>query len=384
MIKKTKSVSEKTFSTKISAKEYVSVLREIRDRIESSKMQAIAAVNTLLNQRNWVVGKILTEKQEEHQWGVNFLDTLANDLQKMYPGNAGFSVTNVYRMAAFYKAYANIGTAVPILDKLPIFSIQWGHNVVLLQKVKKVEERLWYAQKSIEEGWSRSTLEKQIKNDLFRREGKAITNFKETLPSVHSAMAQESFKDPYIFDFLKLQDDHIEYDLEQGLIHDVQKMLLELGKGFALVGRQYHLHVGDKDYYLDLLFYHFKLRCFVVVELKSCEFIPEFAGKLNFYLSAVDDLVRGPGDQPTIGLILCKTKNNFTAEYALRDINKPIGIAEYEAEIVRKLPKSLKGSLPTIEEIEAELEKNELISAEDLPKKEVKKVRGHVAKKASK
>jgi len=358
MIKKIK----KTNNVVTPKKDYVSVLLEIRNQIGQSQMEAITAINVVLNKRNLSVGKIITEKQNKYKWGSNFLENLAKDLQNMYPGNSGFSAANIYRMKAFYQAYKNIRTAVREIDKLPIFTIPWGHNVVLLQKLKNVDERLWYAQKSIEEGWSRISLEKQIKYDLYGRKGKAISNFKKTLIHPDSTMAQEAFKDPYIFDFLKLQEEHVEYELEQGLIDNVQKMLLELGKGFALVGRQYHLYIGDKDYYLDLLFYHLKLRCYVVVELKSCEFIAEHAGKLNFYLSAVDDLVRSPEDKPTIGLLLCKSKNNFTAEYALRDINKPIGVAEYETEIMKKLPKTLKSSLPTIEEIEAELEKNEILA----------------------
>jgi predicted nuclease of restriction endonuclease-like (RecB) superfamily len=376
MIKKTKTVAEKKDSKVVSTKDYASVLLEIRNQIEKSQMEAISAVNVALNMRNWIVGKIITEKQNEHKWGSSFLENLAKDLQNMYPGNNGFSVANVYRMKAYYQSYENIRTAVREIEKCPIFSIPWGHNVALLQKLKVTDERLWYAQKSIEEGWSRITLEKQIKYDLYRREGKAISNFKKTLLDPDSAMVQESFKDPYIFDFLKLQEKHREYELEQGLIDNVQKMLLELGKGFALVGRQYHLHIGDEDYYLDLLFYHLKLRCYVVVELKSCAFTAEHAGKLNFYLSVVDDLVRGPEDKPTIGLLLCKSKNNFTAEYALRDINKPIGVAEYETEIMKKLPKDLKSKLPTIEEIEAEFEKNEILA--EKPKKVVikRKVKG--------
>ncbi|HSW74127.1 MAG TPA: PDDEXK nuclease domain-containing protein, partial [Candidatus Limnocylindria bacterium] len=242
-------------------------------------------------------------------------------------------------------------------EDLPIFKIPWGHNVVLIEKVKDLKIRLWYAQKTIENGWSRSVLEMWIKSDLYRRDGKAITNFKRTLPMPQSDMAQQSLKDPYIFDFLTLHEQHVEHDIEQGLIENVQKLLLELGKGFALVGRQYHLEVGNKDYYIDLLFYHFKLDCFVVVELKAREFDPRDAGQLNFYLTAVDEQLRGTGDKPTIGLLLCKSKNSIVAEYALRDINKPIGVAEYETAITKKLPKKLESSLPTIKELEAEFAK---------------------------
>ncbi len=232
---------------------------------------------------------------------------------------------------------------------------------MLFQKLKSTKEQLWYAQKAIEYGWSRNALETWIKSDLYSREGKAINNFTQRLPSPDSSMAQQAFKDPYVFDFLTLQDKHIEHDIEQGLIENVQKLLLEMGMGFSFVGRQYHLAVGDSDYYIDLLFYHLKLRCFVVVELKARKFDPKDAGQLNFYLSVVDELLKHPDDKPTIGLLLCKTKNNLVAEYALRGINKPIGIAEYETEIIKKLPKEFKSSLPTIEKIEAELEKQEIL-----------------------
>lgn len=264
-------------------------------------------------------------------------------------------------MQAFYLAYHESATAVAQLEDLPIFNIPWGHNAVLLEKIKDIKQRLWYTQQSIENGWSRSMLELWIENDLYNRQGKAITNFSKALAVPHSDMAQQSLKDPYLFDFLTLDDKHREHDLEQGLIDNVQKLLLELGKGFAFIGRQVHLVVGNKDYYIDLLFYHTTLYCYVVVELKAREFDPRDAGQINFYLSAADDLLRTERDNPTIGILLCKTKNNITAEYALRDLNKPIGVAEYETSLVDKLPKDLKSSLPTIEEIEAELEKHQAI-----------------------
>ena len=229
-------------------------------------------------------------------------------------------------------------------------------------KIKNQDEALWYAQQSLENGWSRCTLEIQIKKDLYHRQGKVISNFKETLETSHAAITQQSFKDPYIFDFLTLDDNHIEQDVELGLMGSVQKMLLEMGKGFALYGRQYHLEVGGQDFYIDLLFYHTKLKCYVVVELKARAFDPRDAGQLNFYLSAVDDLVRDDQDNPTIGLLLCKSKNNITAEYALRDINKPIGVAEYATEIMKKLEKEFEANLPTVEELEAEFAKIEAMN----------------------
>lgn len=235
------------------------------------------------------------------------------------------------------------------------------HNVLLLNKLKDTPERLWYAQRAIEYGWSRSVLEAWIKSGLHEREGKAITNFSKTLPELYSDMAQQSLKDPMIFDFLMLRKEHLESELEQGLIDHIQKFLLELGEGFAFVARQKHLHVGNKDYYIDLLFFHIKLQCYVVIELKSGEFDPRDAGQINFYLSAVDDLIKLPEHKPTIGLLLCRNKDNFTAEYALRNLSSPIGIARYETMLVESLPKEFKGSLPTVEEIEAEFEKQEAL-----------------------
>ncbi|MFH1644687.1 MAG: PDDEXK nuclease domain-containing protein [bacterium] len=284
---------------------------------------------------------------------------MAKDLQNSFPGMGGFSRTNVFRMSAFYRAYEKIPQAVGKIDLLPIFKIPWGHNTILLERLKSEKERLWYAEKSLELGWSRKMLEDYIKTKLYDREGAAITNFKTTLPSPHSEMAHKTLKDPYIFDFLTMREGYVEKDLEEGFVSHIQKFLLELGEGFAFIGRQYHLEISESDYYLDLLFYHIRLKCFVVIELKTTEFKPEYVGKLNFYLSAVDDLLRGKDDKPTIGLLLCKTKDKFKAEYALRDINKPMGVAEYETKLVASLPKNLKGSLPTIEEIEAELEKRD-------------------------
>ncbi|MCX5922870.1 MAG: PDDEXK nuclease domain-containing protein [Candidatus Dependentiae bacterium] len=342
-----------------SVKEYISTLAMIKQQIKEAQVRATFSVNRELLKLYWSIGKVIVAQQQKNGWGSHVIEKLAEDLQNSFPGMSGFSKVNIFRMKAFYAAYEIVSQAVTQLDDFAIFNIPWGHNVVLLFKLKDDKQRLWYAQKTIEYGWSRSMLETWIKSDLYKREGKAITNFSKTLPASHSDMAQQSFKDPYIFDFLTLHAEHMERDLEQGLIEHVQKLLLEMGKGFALIGRQYHLEVDGDDYYIDLLFYHVKLKCYVVVELKARAFDPRDVGQLNFYLSAIDDLIRDEHDKPTIGLILCKTKKNFTAEYALRDIKKPIGIAEYETAIIKKLPKELKSSLPTIEEIEAEFEKYE-------------------------
>jgi predicted nuclease of restriction endonuclease-like (RecB) superfamily len=343
-------------------REYANVLLDIKNKVHHAQNKSILAANKELLKLYWEIGQTLSSQQEINNWGTGVIEKFAEDLQKLFPGISGFSRRNIFRMQAFFLAYTKVPQAVALITDLPIFSIPWGHNAIILEKIKKLDERLWYAQKSIENGWSRITLETQIKKDLYNREGMAITNFKQTLtPTHYSISAQQTLKDPYIFDFLTLNDDHIEHELEHGLVHNVQNLLLEMGKGFALVGRQYHLEVGEKDYYIDLLFYHTKLKCYVVVELKAREFDPRDAGQLNFYLSAVDDLVRDKEDKPTIGLLLCRTKDNFTAEYSLRGINKPIGVAEYHTELIKKLPKELKSKLPTIAEIEAELEKNELL-----------------------
>jgi predicted nuclease of restriction endonuclease-like (RecB) superfamily len=235
-----------------------------------------------------------------------------------------------------------------------VAGLPWGHNTLIVERIKEHPERLWYAAKAIEHGWSRAILTVQIEANLFARQGKATTNFSATLPKPQSDLVQQSFKDPYLFDFLSLHDDAVERDLESGLVDHVQKFLLELGAGFAFVGRQVPISVGDDDDYLDLLFYHLKLRCFVVIDLKMKKFTPEDAGKMNYYLSAVYSLMKHPTDAPSVGLILCKTRDRVRAEYALRDINKPIGVAEWQTKLVQSLPESLEGSLPSIEQIEAE------------------------------
>ena len=348
-------------NTSLDLQEYINILQDIKNHIQQSQIEALTAINIALNMRNWMIGKIITEKQTQHAWGSNFIDLLAKDLQNIYPENQGFSPVNIYRMKAFYQVYRNIIAAAINLEKLPIFNIPWFQNVLIFTKIKNEDEALWYAEQSHENGWSRSGLEDQIKKDLYHRQGKAISNFDQNLPSQNSDMAQQIFKDPYIFDFLTLTKDHVERDVELGLIGNVEKMLLELGKGFALVARQYHLEVDEEDYYIDLLFYHTKLKCYVVIELKARAFKPQDVGQLNFYLSAVDDLVKDEADNPTIGLLLCKTKKNFTAKYALRGVNSPIGVAEYATEIMKKLEKEFESKLPSITEMEIELEKVEAL-----------------------
>jgi len=351
------------------AKEYIKTLSGIKEEIRKAQIEAVASANERLIKLYWSIGKTLNEKQKVSGWGAKLIESLAKDLQSEFPGVGGFSRTNIYRMRAFYRAYESFPTAVGQLERLPIFRIPWGHNVLIIERGESVEEMLWYAEKTLEDGLSRSSLENYFITESYEREGAAITNFKRTLPSPYSEAAHQTLKDPYLFDFLTLHKKHKEKDLEQGLVDHIQKFLLELGEGFAFIGRQYHLEIGGSDYYIDLLFYHIRLRCFVVIELKATEFQPEHAGKLNFYLSAVDDLLRDKDDKPTIGLLLCKTKNKFKAEYALRDINKPIGVAEYEAKLVKALPKDFKGTLPEIKDIEKELEKQKLLKEIETKKK---------------
>lgn len=330
--------------------DYKTLLGNIQKRIQESQLKAVLAVNSELILLYWEIGKMLFEKMEAEGWGAKTIDRLAKDLSSGVSNPSGFSARNLRYMKQFFETYRD----TPILQR-PVAKLPWGHNVTLIEKLSNNDQRLWYADQAIEHGWSRPILKLWIESDLYSRQGKAITNFKDTIPSVDSDLAEQTLKDPYNFSFLSLDKKHREQDLEQGLIDHIQKFLLELGQGFAFVGRQVKLDFGGRDYQIDLLFYHLKLRSFVVIELKATEFDPRDVGQINFYLSAVDDLLRHPDDNPSIGLILCKTKDNFTAEYAIRDIKKPIGIAEYEIKLMESLPKDLKGSLPTIEELEAEL-----------------------------
>lgn len=346
-----------------SSNDYAEFMIQLKTKVRSAQLKAAASVNSEMILLYWEIGKDIVEKQAKDGWGANVIEKCSRDLQNEFPGISGFSSRNMWRMRAFYNAYKDIPKVLPQavaeLDErgLPIClkCIPWGHNAILLEKLELIQERLWYARLIVSESLSRDGLVNAIKTNLYKRYGKAVTNFQARLPELQSGLAQESLRDPYLFDFLELGEDHKERDLEQGLIHHVEKFMRELGQGFSFVGRQVHLQVSDKDFYLDLLFYHLKLRCFVVVELKASDFKPEHAGKMNFYLSAVDSIMKHSTDNPSIGLLICKKKDNFIAEYALRDINKPLGVAEYETQIVSSLPKKFEGSLPTVEDIEAEL-----------------------------
>lgn len=359
---------------------YRNWLIELKNKVRSSQIKAAIAVNSALIEFYWELGKSINEKQSV--WGSKFLENLSKDLMDEFPEMKGFSVTNLKYCRLFYEYFSirpqledmteneikkispQSGDELPSListsesieiSQHPITKIPWGHIKLLIGKIKNRKTAYFYIHQTIENNWSRNMLDLQIKSNLYERQGNAISNFKHTLPKPFSDLAQQTLKDPYIFDFLSLDNQYRERDIEKQLVQHISKFLLELGKGFSFVGNQYHLQIADNDYYIDLLFYHIKLKCYVVIELKNTKFIPEFTGKLNFYLSAIDSLVKDVSDNPTIGILLCKDKNNIEAEFALRDINKPMGVSELK--LVDNLPDNLKSSLPSIEEIESELKK---------------------------
>jgi predicted nuclease of restriction endonuclease-like (RecB) superfamily len=302
----------------------------------------------------WDIGRVILDRQEQEGWGAKVIDRLSADLQETYPEMTGLSSRNLKYMRSFATAWPDRFIVQEALAQLP-----WYHQIALLEKLDSPEERLWYARKGAELGWSHSILALQIAARAHERHGKAITNFEATLPPADSDLATQVFKDPYLFDFLGTADPRREREVEQALVDHIQRFLLEMGSGFAFVGRQVPLEIGDQDFLLDLLFYHLKLRCYVVIELKAVAFEPAFTGQLNMYLSAVDDLLRHPDDKPTIGLLLCRSKDRIVAEYAQRGMSKPIGVANWETRLVETLPEELRGSLPTVEEIEAELAEEE-------------------------
>jgi len=327
---------------------YAALLADIKDRIQQSQVRAAVAVNRELVLLYWGIGAEISRRQKEEGWGTKVIENLSRDLKRSFPEMEGFSVRNLKYMKAFAEAWPDDQIVQQVVALLP-----WGHNVRLLDKVNSPEERAWYANQAIQNGWSRTVLEMQIEGGLFRRQGKALTNFGQTLPAPQSDLAQQLLKDPYNFDFLTLVKDARERELEAGLLQQIRSFLLELGVGFAFVGSQYPLQVGTDEYRIDLLFYHLKLRCYVVIDLKMTPFKPEYAGKMNFYLAAIDDLLRHPTDQPTIGLILCKGKERIVVEYALRNMRTPMGVAEFRH--LEELPAEFHACLPTVEQIEAEL-----------------------------
>ena len=331
---------------------YTDWLAEIKTQVHVAQQRASQALNLELVVLYWNIGHAILVQQDQQGWGAKVVDRLAQDLRSTFPAMRGFSVRNLKYMRAFAQGWPDLEMVQQLLHKLP-----WGHNLVLLDKLDTPESRRWYAAKAIENSWSRNVLVMQIESGLQERSGAAVTNFTQSLPAPQSDLARESLKDPYRFDFLGLTEASQEREIENALVQHVTDFLMELGAGFAFVGRQILLDVGGDEFFLDLLFYHLKLRCYVVIELKAGKFKPEHLGKLSFYLTAVDEQLKHPTDGPTIGLLLCKSKNKVVAEYALRGKEQPLGVAEYQ--LVESLPPELKTSLPSIEQIEQELADDE-------------------------
>ena len=332
-------------------KNYTEFLETLKQSVALARYSASLTANKELVHLYHHIGTQILNAQKAEGWGAKIITQLSKDLRSSFPEMKGFSPQNLKYMRKFAEEYLSGQISQQAVDQLP-----WGHIVTLIYNISDGKERIFYIQKAIEYGWSRNILSMQIETNLFQREGKAVTNFQDKLEAPQSDKAQAVLKNPYLFDFLNLGKDPHEREIEKELIRHIEKFLLELGEGFAFLGRQYHIQVADDDFYIDLLFYHIKLRSFIVIDLKAQKFKPEYAGKMNFYLSAVDDLLRQDGDNPSIGLILCKDDKSVIAEYALRDIDKPIGLAEYK--LTNALPKDLKTQLPTIEELETELVKN--------------------------
>jgi len=330
------------------AEGYGEWLESLKMRISGARSRAALAVNAELIGLYWQIGHEITERQHRQGWGTKVIDRLSSDLKDAFPDVKGFSSRNLKYMRTFAEHCPDGQIGQQAAAQLP-----WFHVVTLLTRIDDPQAREWYALQTAEHGWSRSTLEANIRDALLERQGRAISNFTARLPEAHAALAQQSLKDPYLFDFLGLDNEAKERDIEDALVSHITRFLLELGAGFAFLGRQYRLEVGGDEFFLDLLFYHIRLKCYVVVELKGSAFKPEHAGQLNFYLAAIDAQIKAPDDRPTIGLLLCKAQNRLVAEYALSGIDKPIGVAEYR--LVRALPEPLEGELPSIAEIEAEL-----------------------------
>ncbi|MFI5149488.1 MAG: YhcG family protein [Bacteroidia bacterium] len=364
----------------IRSKEYKDLLKTVKSQIQSSQIKAALTVNRELLTLYWTLGKIISDKQKQTTWGGGLIIQLSMDLTREFPEMKGFSERNLFYIQQWYLFYSQSLKKLPQLVavieksvKLPqlvavikngsanyklmelIKRIPWGHNREIISKCKDLNEALYYILESIRNNWSRNVLIHHIENNLFKRKGKAITNFKLTLPKPLSDLAEDTLKNPYNFDFLTFNRKVQELDLERSLTDHITKFLIELGAGFAFVGRQYHLEVGEEDFYIDLLFYHTRLHCYVIVELKTGKFLPEYAGKLNFYLSVVDDHLKTERDQPSIGILICRQGNKIIAEYALKDVHKPIGITEYK--LTESIPKKFKGKLPSIEDLEEELKK---------------------------
>ncbi len=348
--------------------DYQEWLSAIKQRVVCARLRVALAANSELIALYYELGAQIVDREAQAQWGSGFIDAFSKDLRQTFPDVGGFSSKNLRYCRAFFRFYCDPAMWQQAVAKLPDTSwtgvdgelatllarTPWGHNILIFTKCASVAEASFYLAQTLENGWSRDVLALQLKSSLFARAGKAVTNFSRTLPLPQSDLAQQTLKDPYTFDFMAMTAPYNELDVERQLTQHITQFLLELGKGFAFIGRQYHLEIAGNDYYIDLLFYHVTLKCYVVVELKNRKFIPEYAGKLNFYLSAVDSLLKRDDDQPTIGLLLCRDKNNIEVEFSLRDMNKPMGVSEYT--LIETLPDNLKGAMPTVQEIESDLQ----------------------------
>lgn len=323
-------------------KNYVSVFENIKEQIRMAQHKALLNANREMIYLYWNIGKIIDANSE---WGNKFVDNLSKDIRREFPSSKGFSTRNLKSMVRFYREYQEVEFVQTVAAQIP-----WSHNLEIL-RVKSKEERLWYIEKTIENGWSKNILANQIDTNLYMRqvENKKISNFQNRLEVSQSELILETMKDPYVFDFLDLQENIKEKDLETALMNNITKVLLELGKGFAFIGNQYHLEIAGEDFFIDLLFYNITIKCYVVIELKIGQFKPEYAGQLSFYLTAVDETLKIKSDKPTIGLLLCRHKNNIIAEYTLRDMEKPMGVSEYS--VNDYLPQDLKDDLPSLEEL---------------------------------
>ena len=330
---------------------YLNFIEEIKKEIQNQRISVVLNANSSMICLYWNIGKAILQKQEEEGWGAKVIDRMAKDLKDAFPDMSGFSPRNIKYMRKFAECWPDFEIVQQVVAQIP-----WRTNRMLLDKLDTQEERIWYAYKTIENGWSSTVLDLQIQSKLIGRTGKSVNNFPVALPPADSDMANQIFKDPYLFDFLGTDMPRREVEIERKLTEHIQNFLLDLGQGFAFVGRQVHLEVGGDDFYIDLLFYHLKLRCYVVIELKACDFEPGFISQLNMYQNVVNDILRHPSDNPTIGLLLVKGKNQTVVEYSLAGYQNPIGVAEWKNQMVKALPEELKSSLPSIEEIEKELE----------------------------
>ena len=344
IVKNTDYIESEVKRVLMNSSEYISIVEKIKSEITSAQYRAAVHVNADMLLLYYDIGCVINEHKT---WGNKFIDNLASDIRMEFPESKGYSVRNLKYMAKFAETYPVREFVQQVVAQIP-----WGHNVVLLDKVSDAKEREWYIKKSAKNGWSRNVLVHQIESGLYQRQVLVdkVSNFESRLPSPQSELAAQTMKDPYVFDFIPFREEMLERDIEQALVRDVTKLLLELGTGFAFLGNQYHLNVGGDDFYIDLLFYNLNLRCYVVIELKAGDFKPEYAGQLNFYLSAVDGILKKEEDNPSIGLLLCKSKNNLVAEYSLKDISKPIGVSEYK--VTRSLPDALEEQLPSVEDIQ--------------------------------